>query len=111
VFKALYPNQVDDFSLGAQGFATSERFRDVAESERQAGDLVVFPADGKLVAHVGIVVDEAHWIGSQSSTGVAKVKFSNPWWGKRKRSFRRLGSLSTTALQRGRGQWPARDIA
>lgn len=107
VFKALYPNQADDFALGAAGFGSSDKFTDVAESDRKAGDLVYFPADGNLVDHVGIVLDEDHWIGSQSSTGVAKVKFSNPWWGKRKRRFRRLGSLSTTALQRGRGQWPA----
>lgn len=64
VFRTLYPNQADEFALSAQGFGNSDKFTNVAESDRKAGDLVVFPAEGNLVSHVGIVLDEGHWIGS-----------------------------------------------
>src|SRR3954452_23536770 len=73
VFKALLPNQSSAFDLTVAGYRTSDLFQDVAAADRKPGDLVVFPAAGQAVNHVGIVVDAVYWIGSQSSTGVAKV--------------------------------------
>src|SRR2546422_7128984 len=54
----------------------------------QAGDLIFFPSGTNSYevkkknnrvypAHVGIVLDDGHWIGSQTSTGVAQVPMSS----------------------------------
>jgi cell wall-associated NlpC family hydrolase len=64
----------------------------------QPGDLIFFPAGTNpyevarknmktFPDHVGIVIDASTWMGSQSSTGVAVVKMTNPWWGARSRKF------------------------
>lgn len=60
-----------------------------------AGDLVFFSSapGGTTASHVGIVVDGTRWIGSQSSTGVAYVKFSNPYWQPRLLSYGRYAPL------------------
>ncbi|RVT95689.1 CHAP domain-containing protein [Rhodovarius crocodyli] len=44
------------------------------------GDLVFFSKNKSTASHVGIVLNSDYWIGSQSSTGVAEVKFSNSYW-------------------------------
>jgi cell wall-associated NlpC family hydrolase len=56
----------------------------------QPGDLIGFPRSRGSVDHIGIVVDAAHWIGSQSSTGVAQVAMSNVYWSRRTHIFLRL---------------------
>jgi cell wall-associated NlpC family hydrolase len=68
------------------------------------GDLIFFPAGqnpyevkkkNKKVfpAHVGIVIDKDNWIGSQSSTGVAKVGMKHVWWSARDKKFLRYATL------------------
>ena len=86
------------------GFKSSDRFEDVAAGQHQSGDLVVFPAEDGAVNHIGIVFDAVCWIGAQSSTGVAKVKFSNAYWGARSKQFRRLKALSVQAVSTGRAR-------
>ncbi len=58
-------------------------------------DLVFFSqfAGGAAASHVGVVVDTERWIGCQSSTGVAYVKFSNAYWKPRILSFGRYQPL------------------
>lgn len=102
VFKALLENQASSFEMTVAGYSASALFEDVAAGQQQPGDLVIFPAAGGAVNHMGIVFDAVHWIGAQSSTGVAKVKFSNPYWGGRSRKFRRLKALSVQATALGR---------
>lgn len=100
VLTQLFPNA--PFSGDVSGYISSARFVDVADSERRAGDIVIFPASSGAVNHIGIVLDETRWIGSQSSTGVKAVLFSNPYWGNRTRKIRRLVGLSAVAMQLGR---------
>lgn len=68
------------------------------------GDLIFFPKGTnpyevkkgnhrEFPNHVGIVLDGHVWIGSQSSTGVAQVHFSNPWWSARAHVFLRYNGL------------------
>ncbi|WP_160299847.1 hypothetical protein [Belnapia sp. F-4-1] len=47
------------------------------------------PAGTSRATHVGIVVSATGWIGSQSSTGVATVKFTNSYWQPRILSYGR----------------------
>lgn len=104
VFKALLENQATSFDMTVAGYKSSTLFEDVAAGQQQAGDLVIFPAAGGAVNHIGIVFDAVHWIGAQSSTGVAKVKFSNVYWGARTKQFRRLKALSVQAVSVGRAR-------
>ena len=85
------------------GYMASAGFDDVAEADRKAGDLIIFPAHGGMPNHIGIVVDATHWIGCQSSTGVAQVLFSNVFWKTRPHQYRRVKGLSTVAMNSGRG--------
>lgn len=101
VFAELFPNAGTQYRLNTAGFASSPLFVDVSAAARAPGDLIQFAATASLPAHIGIVLDEQHWIGSQSSTGVAKLKFSNPWWGARTASYRRLQILSVASLSQG----------
>ncbi len=48
----------------------------------------VFPS------HIGIVLDSDHWIGAQTSTGVAVVSMSNSWWKDRKKISLRFKLVS-----------------
>jgi cell wall-associated NlpC family hydrolase len=99
VLTQLFPNA--PFSGDAASYIASDRFVNVTEAERRAGDIVIFPASGGAVNHIGIVLDDTRWIGSQSSTGVKAVLFSNPYWSNRPRKIRRLASLSAAAVQLG----------
>ncbi len=57
----------------------------------EKGDLICFKKSlGADANHVGIVLDQQTWIGSQSSTGVAPVKFSNPYWSTKNPFFMRF---------------------
>ena len=91
VFGSLLPENAAAYQMGAAGFAESNLFATVTSS--LPGDIICFSPAGSTVAHVGIVVDSEGWISSQSSTGVAKVKFSNPYWGGRSKTFRRLRAM------------------
>lgn len=54
------------------------------------GDLIFFPRSPQNTSdHIGIVISGDGWIGSQSSTGVAKVRFSNPYWSARAKRYYR----------------------
>jgi hypothetical protein len=86
------------------------RFPAVAAPAR-AGDLVFFSAapGGTTASHVAIVVDDTRWIGSQSSTGVAYVTFSNPYWHPRLLSYGRYPGLQVSAIITMRaGGFPSR---
>jgi cell wall-associated NlpC family hydrolase len=61
--------------------------------ERNPGDLVFFSTSGAVATHVGIVAAADRWIGSQSSTGVAYVKFDNVYWSPKLLCYRRLAAL------------------
>jgi peptidoglycan DL-endopeptidase LytE len=104
VLGELMPQARDQFRLNTAGFATSALFEDVAAADRQPGDLIQFAASSQGVAHIGIVIDGEHWMGSQSSTGVAKVRFTNPWWSKRTATFRRLKIVSARSLHASLGR-------
>ena len=101
VLNQLFPNA--HFGGDVAGYIASAQFDDIADADRQAGDIVIFPASGGNVNHIGIVVDATHWIGCQSSTGVKQVLFTNVFWGARPRKIPRLKAISTTAMNAGRG--------
>ena len=101
VFKQLFPNQASQFTMNVAMYITSPLFEDV--TERQAGDIIIFPASGGAVNHIGIVLDSDFWVGSQSN-GVNQVKFTNPYWNARPQKIRRLKAISTLAMALGRGQ-------
>ena len=101
VFNHAFPNA--SFGGDVAGYIANPGFDDVAEADRKAGDIVVFPAFGNMPNHIGIVVDATHWIGCQSSTGVAQVLFSNVFWKARPHKYRRVKGLSTVAMNSGRG--------
>jgi cell wall-associated NlpC family hydrolase len=76
-----------------------------ATKSPKSGDLIFFPSgknpyetgkskDKVWPAHVGIVVDSAHWISSQSSTGAAMVPMGNPWWNARTKKFFRYKPMT-----------------
>ncbi|HEX4917121.1 MAG TPA: NlpC/P60 family protein [Limnobacter sp.] len=96
VFGSLFPHKRTYFQTDVAGFIKSGLFERVETP--MPGDLVIFPATGSYVNHIGIVVDQNRWIGSQSSTGVEYVKFNNPFWAKRKHEFRRLKQYSHESL-------------
>jgi cell wall-associated NlpC family hydrolase len=65
--------------LTAEGLRNSALFAAVSDKPRQ-GDLIFFSNTGDTASHVGIVASADHWIGSQSSTGVAYVRMQNTYW-------------------------------
>ncbi|CAO4176320.1 C40 family peptidase [Methylorubrum aminovorans] len=101
VFAALFTNNNAAMSMNVAGFISSDLFQDVT-GEPQAGDIIIFPSHGGSPNHIGIVLSADGWIGSQSSTGVAKVKFSNPYWNARPQHFRRCKQVSTATVALGR---------
>lgn len=76
----LFPHHKQRFQTSVEGYIKHSLF--VRVDIHQIGDLIVFPANSKGVNHIGIVVNDTHWIGSQSSTGVAPVKLKGSWWEK-----------------------------
>lgn len=89
VFRKAYEPQAFSNVTAGQLFVDS-RFEDVSGTP-QYGDLICFKkSDGAAHDHVGIVLNSSEWIGAQSSTGVAPVKFSNVYWSAIKHSFRRF---------------------
>jgi cell wall-associated NlpC family hydrolase len=101
VFNQVFPNT--SFGGDVAGYIANPGFDDVAEADRKPGDLIIFTAFGNMPNHIGIVVDATHWIGCQSSTGVAQVLFTNVFWKARPHKFRRVKGLSTVAMNSGRG--------
>lgn len=101
VLKELFPNHSTQFEMNVAGYLKSDLFEDIEETDAKPGDIIIFPASGGHPNHVGIVYDTESWLGSQSS-GVGRVKFSNSWWGRRKRKFRRLKTASTASIEAGR---------
>jgi len=102
VYYVLHDVFPDYAYLSTDAIAASDQFRRVMTCA--AGDLIFFPAGQvpyevkkkntrSYENHVGIVLDAANWIGSQSSTGVAPVPFTNPWWGSRTRRYYRYRGL------------------
>lgn len=86
--KQAFPTMGWIFITAGMIFADS-RFERVTTP--QPGDLICFPHGRKGgTDHIGIVVDAAHWIGAQSSTGVAQVAMNNGWWSKKSHFFLRL---------------------
>jgi len=77
VFGKIFPNASAAYQMSVAGYIASDLFDAVAEADKKPGDIVIFPAHGGSPNHIGIVLDGATWIGSQSSTGVKDVKFSN----------------------------------
>lgn len=66
-------------SLGRTTFDQVNEGTRVSYSNAQPGDLVFFDTEGPN-SHVGIYLGGGRFIGSQSSTGVAVVSMSNPYW-------------------------------
>lgn len=99
VLKAVFPASAASLSLDVAGFAASGLFEDVTTPQR--GDIVIFPAENGYAGHIGIVVSDTAWIGSQSSTGVRQVLFSNSWWGRRTKTYRRIKLVSQTSVSLG----------
>lgn len=66
-------------SLGRTTGAQVNEGTRVSYSSARPGDLVFFDTDG-VNGHVGIYLGGGRFIGSQSSTGVAVVSMSNPYW-------------------------------
>lgn len=88
VYKKVFPNYTH---MSTDAIETSPLYRKVTSP--RSGDLIFFPKginpyDKKNYPnHVGIVLDTGTWIGSQSSTGAAKVMMTNPWWSPRTKWF------------------------
>ncbi|MCS6931129.1 MAG: C40 family peptidase [Acetobacteraceae bacterium] len=86
--------------LSAAGMYDSPLFSAVETPE--PGDLIFFANSGKIPTHVGIVIKYGEkWIGSQTSTGVAEVAWSNSYWKPRilgYRQFKELVALKTSPL-------------
>lgn len=80
----------------AEDLRTGGRFPAI-QAPPQPADLVFFSssAGGTSATHVGIVLSAEEWVGSQSSTGVAKVSFSNSYWKPRILSYGRYQPLQT----------------
>jgi cell wall-associated NlpC family hydrolase len=95
VYRQVFPGYVH---LNTDGIAASPLFA-VAEAP-QPGDLIFFPRGPNpydretYPNHVAIVLDGESWIGSQSSTGVAKVLLTNPWWSPRVRHYLQYAALA-----------------
>ncbi len=66
-------------SVGRSTSALVSTGRAVSYSQAKPGDLVFFDTY-KTNGHVGIYLGGGRFIGSQSSTGVAVVSMSNPYW-------------------------------
>jgi cell wall-associated NlpC family hydrolase len=101
VLNQVFPNA--SYGGDVASYMASKGLADVAEADRKPGDLIIFPASNGMPNHIGIVVDATHWIGCQSSTGVAQVLFTNPFWKARTHKYRRVKGLSTVAMNAGRG--------
>ena len=104
VFKQLFPNSATMFELGANDYASSSLFNDISESDKSAGDIILFTgSDDNKFTHIGIVCTKTNWIGCQSSTGVALVKFTNTYWSDQTPiKYRRLKNISTASIDIGR---------
>lgn len=97
VFKMLFPERASHFVTSAAGFSENKLFEKVTEPT--AGDLILFRrSEEGQVHHVGIVLNSKYWIGSQSSTGVARVGFDNPYWSKEVISYVRYRHSSPQAI-------------
>jgi cell wall-associated NlpC family hydrolase len=88
VYKKVFPNYVH---LNTDAIETSTLYKRVTVP--RSGDLIFFtkginPYDKKSYPnHVGIMLDTGTWVGSQTSTGVARVMLTNPWWSPRTKRF------------------------
>jgi cell wall-associated NlpC family hydrolase len=101
VFKQVFSNfvSVDTNDIQTTGFFT-------LTTSPQPGDVIFFPKGTnpyevkkgnkkEFPNHVGIVIDQASWIGSQSSTGVAIVKTTNPWFAARITQYYKYSQIGT----------------
>lgn len=99
VYNIVVPEYV---YMDTEHIASSSSFQQV--TTKLPGDLIFFPKgknpyevaknnNREFGNHVGIILDGIYWIGSQNSTGVAKVKFTNPWWKDREQRFLRYKTL------------------
>ena len=87
--RQAYPNFSVPFITAGQMF-TDARFT-AATPPPEPGDLICFKqGPGISHDHIGIVIDAQTWIGSQSSTGVAKVSMTNPYWSGKTHFFLRM---------------------
>jgi len=93
VYQQVFPNYA---YVDTDGIRDSGIFNEVVNPK--PGDVIFFPKgtnpyevnkgnEQEFPNHVGVVLDATTWIGSQSSTGVAKVQMANPWWSARKKLF------------------------
>ncbi|WP_211102271.1 C40 family peptidase [Nitrospirillum pindoramense] len=89
VLQQAYPSRGFTFMTAASIFS-SPSFTAV-KGNPEIGDLICFPQGPDVPHdHVGIVYDTTHWIGSQSSTGVALVSLNDFFWSKKPHFFIRL---------------------
>ena len=89
VLRQAYPTAGFGF-VTAENLFDSPKFMNIDGGPR-FGDLIGFRKGPDVTHdHVGIVYDATHWIGSQSSTGVAPVSFHDFYWSPKPHFFRRL---------------------
>jgi cell wall-associated NlpC family hydrolase len=98
VYYVLHQVFPDYDYLDTSAIRISKLFTTVTSS--QPGDLIFFPKgknpyevrqknNKEFPNHVGIVLNGQSWIGSQSTTGVAQVALTNPWWSARHKIYLR----------------------
>ena len=99
VYQLVFP----DFAyVGTEQLRSGGLFSEVTTPS--AGDLIFFPEGENpfevaknnkrdFPNHVGIVLDAHTWIGSQSSTGVARVPMTSAWWKGRAAVYLRYKNL------------------
>jgi cell wall-associated NlpC family hydrolase len=83
--------------LTAEGLRTSSFFSPIFGDPAPA-DVIFFSSDASTASHVAIVVSSEKWIGSQSSTGVAYVSISNPYWKPKILCYRRHITIQTDSV-------------
>ncbi|MDG3442566.1 C40 family peptidase [Nitrospirillum amazonense] len=89
VLQQAYPSRGLTF-MTANSIFSSPNFIAVTGTP-EVGDLICFRKGPEIpYDHVGIVYDTTHWIGSQSSTGVALVSLDDFFWSKKPHFFIRL---------------------
>ncbi len=103
VLRRAIGDEFPKHDMTARQIAALALFEEIETPE--AGALIFFPGmkdDSRKdndFDHIGIVIDEANWIGSQSRTGVKKVLINHPYyWGPRQKKILRYIGTKTAHI-------------